>query len=320
MATVVFVHGIAQEQLAAEVLEKDWLPALAGGVSNFGNDALAARIWSGGAKGAIDARMAYYGKPFLDPNAQGAGDVDINTEPLTPEAEELTEELATALLEAAAQAARDPHDRTQAANELQEIGGVAGEAQGPKGIVGRPALNALTRIRWFAPFGMAVAGRFVWRALTQVSRYLTDDSIRRYAQDQVLDLIGPDTRLVIGHSLGSVVAYEALHRATEKLAPGQTVTLITLGSPLGLETIIYQRLQPQPPHVPAVVNRWDNFAAQDDLVAARLDIAPMFPPSDGSTVVPTFHKVDTGSKPHDITHYLTKPSVGEVVSETLTGL
>jgi hypothetical protein len=148
---------------------------------------------------------------------------------------------------------------------------------------------------------------------------LTDDEIRAYAQDQVLQWIGPDTRLVIGHSLGSVAAYEAVHRAYEKqLLNDQTLTLMTLGSPLGLQGIVYNRLRPQPPHVPPAANRWENLAAQDDLVAAKLDLAPYFQPAPGSTVTPVTHIVDTGSKPHDIVHYLTKPTAGTIVTEALS--
>jgi hypothetical protein len=32
MADVVLIHGIDQQQKSADLLEKDWLPALAGGV------------------------------------------------------------------------------------------------------------------------------------------------------------------------------------------------------------------------------------------------------------------------------------------------
>jgi hypothetical protein len=150
---------------------------------------------------------------------------------------------------AAAESANDPSDRRQAQKERAVISRDVGQAQGPRADVGRPALTALARLRWFAPFGMAVASRFVWRALTQVSRYLTDDGIRSFAQDQILQWIGPDTRLVIGHSLGSVVAYEAVHRAYDAshLPTDQTLTLVTLGSPLGLESVVYDRLRPQPP-------------------------------------------------------------------------
>jgi fructose-specific component phosphotransferase system IIB-like protein len=321
MATIVLVHGIAQEQSGAATLEKTWIPALADGVAKAGDQVLADRLWRGG-RGDIDIRMAYYGTPFIDPGAQGAqGPVNLDSQPLPYPAEELTELLAVAWLEAAAKQAKDPSDQRQAERELAIIRGEVGEAMGPRSVLGRPALNALARLRWFAPFGMAVASRFVWAALTQVTRYLTDDEIRSYAQDQVLQWVGPDTRLVIGHSLGSVVAYEAVHRAHEagRLPADQTLTLITVGSPLGLQGIVYDRLRPQPPHVPPAADRWENFAAKDDLVAAQLDLTPYFPPASGSVVRPQNHIVDTGSKPHQIEHYLTKPSVGRVVTETLSG-
>jgi len=311
VATVVLVHGIAQEQLGAASLEKNWLPALADGVAKSGDQALADRIWRAGVRGDVDIRMAYYGTPFIDEGAQGDGEIALDSAPLPEETDEVAQELALTWLEAAAQDASDPTDRRTAQDELEVIAGTAGQAQGPRAL-GRPVLNALTELRWFAPFGMAVAGRFVWKALTQVSRYLTDDELRTWAQDQVLGWIGEDTRLVIGHSLGSVVAYEAMHRSEHP------AVLITLGSPLGLQNIVYQRLRPQPPHVPAAVTRWENFAAEDDLVAARLDLQPYFAPADGSAVTPVSHIVDTGAQPHQIEHYLTKPSCGRVVAESLT--
>ncbi|WAC92612.1 hypothetical protein [Mycobacterium sp. Aquia_213] len=320
MATIVLVHGIAQEQKGAKVQESMWLPALADGVAKHGNQELADLLWRNGTSN-IDVRMAYYGTPFIDPGAMGDDDVNLDTEPLPNDVEELTEQLAMAWLEAAVSIADDPDDRLQAEDELDIINGNVGEeAQGLPPGLSRPALNALARVRWFAPFGMAVASRFVWKALTQVTRYLTDDQIRTYAQDQVLHWIGPDTRLVIGHSLGSVVAYEAVHRAYETALPrDHQLTLMTLGSPLGLRSIVYDRLRPQPPGVPPAANRWENLAAADDLVAAVLDLTDQFLPADNSTIKPCNHIVDNGSQPHDVTHYLTKPTVGRIVTETLTG-
>ena len=72
-----------------------------------------------------------------------------------------------------------------------------------------------------------------------------------------------------------------------------------------------------PAHVPPTVTSWYNFAAKGDLVAARLDIGPYFPPTPSRTVTPISHIVDTGSKTHDIVHYLTKPSCGQAVFEAL---
>jgi hypothetical protein len=76
---VVLVHGIAQENLASDFLEKDWLPALAGGVRNAGFKEIAERIWRRRSEpGVIETRMAFYGNLFLRPDQQGDGPSDLN--------------------------------------------------------------------------------------------------------------------------------------------------------------------------------------------------------------------------------------------------
>ena len=308
MSTIVLVHGIAQEQLSADTLEAAWLPDLAGGVRNGGDDALADRLWRLGRPSDISVRMAYYGSLFLDPEAQGHSDLEIG---LDGDPNDLAEALAEAWLDTAAGHAGDPRDQVEARRLLVALTDDCQDAQGVRARV-RPAMNGLARLRWFAPLGIGLAGKFVRRSLTQVTRYLTDDTIRTGAQDQVLALIGPETRLVIGHSLGSVVAYEALHRTDTPTA------LLTLGSPLGLRSVVYDRLRPRPPFVPACVTRWDNLVDPDDLVAAHLDLSPYFPPHNGSTVRPvTPPGLDNGSRPHDPTHYLTKPTTGRIITASM---
>jgi len=81
--------------------------------------------------------------------------------------------------------------------------------------------------------------------LLQVTRYLTEDDLRAAAQARVAALLDEDTQLVIGHSLGSVLAWEAC-QALDRPLP----VLVTLGSPLGLDTVVYPRLRPQPPAWP----------------------------------------------------------------------
>ncbi|EKT78097.1 hypothetical protein WSS_A34337 [Rhodococcus opacus M213] len=309
MSTIVLVHGIAQEQLSADTLESQWLPALAGGVRNSGNHELADRLWRGGRPGEISVRMAYYGAQYLEKGAQGvaaATDLDEN-------ALDFAEQLALAWLETANEFG-DSKDRREAAMQLASIDRAGKGQQGVRAAL-RPALNGLTKLRWFAPFGIGLASKFTWRALTQVTRYFTDDEFRVFAQDQVLAHIGDETRLVIGHSLGSVVAYEALHRTDHRTA------LLTLGSPLGLQNVVYDRLRPPPPNrtVPACVTRWDNLVDNDDLVAAHRDLAPFFPPAAESDVKPvTAQSVDNGAKPHEGIHYLTKRTTGRIISEALT--
>ncbi|WP_225724757.1 MULTISPECIES: hypothetical protein [unclassified Nocardia] len=300
MATIVLVHGIAQEQESADTLEGRWLPGLAGGVRAHGAPELADRLWRNRSPGDIEARMAFYGDRFLVRGAQGAGIGDLDEEQLA-----LMERLAELWLANAAEYAEDARDRGAARRYTAPP---PANAQGAAALL-RPALNGLVRLRWFAPFGIGLAEKFVWRALSQVSRYFTDESLRAHAQDQVLAHIGPETRLVIGHSLGSVVAYEALHRTDQRVA------FLTLGSPLGLRTVVYDRLRPQPPSVPKSVVGWHNLVDRDDLVAAHLDLAPYFPGAGIAPVTP--ESVDNGAKPHDSTHYLTKAVTGGIVASAL---
>ena len=87
------------------------------------------------------------------------------------------------------------------------------------------ALNAVTRSRFFA----GLSQRVFIGDLKQVTRYLAEPAIREECWRRVAGLIGWDTRVVIGHSLGSVVAYEALCNLDADWNVG---ALVTLGSPL----------------------------------------------------------------------------------------
>jgi hypothetical protein len=95
----------------------------------------------------------------------------------------------------------------------------------------------------------------------------SDEAVCDTALRAVKDLIDSDTEVVIGHSLDSVVAYQAMQQVGHSLP-----SLITIGSPLGLETIVYPKLRPQPPSSPPVVQRWVNVADSDDFIAAGPDL------------------------------------------------
>jgi len=312
MAVIVLVHGIAQQQLSADSLEKDWIPALAGGVRKAGFLEIADRIWRdrSGPSG-IETRMAFYGNLFLPPDQQGSDSAEF-----TAEEEMWAEDLAKEWLERAATRASKPREKRDAEAELAYVRGEIGQEEAGPGKVVRKAIKSLGKLRWFAPLGMAVAERFVIRALAQVTRYLMDENIRHAALKSVLDLTGPDTKVIIGHSLGSVVAYEAAHLVQHPLP-----LLVTIGSPLGLDTIIYPKLRPQPPTYPPKVLRWVNIADSDDFVAAEPDLTRFF--SDGLPISGRFegaHTVDNGAEPHNADFYLTKAQLGRPVGETLSAV
>lgn len=302
MAHVVFVHGIAQEQSAAVPLEEAWAQHLAGGVTHAGQPDIARRLWHDRrARDGLSCRMAFYGHCFLVPGAQGDGQAQI-ADP------DLADELARAWLCNVRDRASNPLERQRAAGALAAAAADPDAAQGPGRVAGA-TIDRLAGIRWFSRLGVTAA-KVVNRSVVQVERYLTDPDTRRTARDAVHALIEDDTRVVIGHSLGSVVAFEALHELDRDLA-----LLVTLGSPLGIRNVIYDRLEHR--SFPRRVRTWVNVADTDDFVAAHPDLSGLFGDvPGGATLVPVV-TVDNGAEPHRAEFYLTKEAVGGPVAEAL---
>lgn len=305
MARIVLVHGIGQERESADSLEATWLPSLAGGVRNAGFADLADSLWRDARPGPLTARMAFYGDLFRVTDQQGTDDVELTAAQWT-----VAEPLAREWLDRVARRATRPADRVLAERE-RELLDHAGEVQGARAAL-RPVLRALAGMRPIARFGVGVGERFVVRALRQVSQYLTDDTVRERALARVAELVDENTAVLLGHSLGSVVAYEAAHRLDQPLP-----LLLTVGSPLGLRTVVYDRLRPQPPAVPALARRWVNLVDPDDLVAAEPDLAAGFPGPAG--VLESGYTVDNGARPHEATFYLTARQTGHPIATALGG-
>ena len=92
-----------------------------------------------------------------------------------------------------------------------------------------------------------------------------------------------DRVLLIGHSMGAVIAYDALWELTHLEAnPGKVDLLLTLGSPLGM-CFVQDRLlgfrDPYGQRFPCNIRHWVNIAAHGDLTAldpeVRNDFLPM---------------------------------------------
>jgi hypothetical protein len=111
MAQIVLVHGIAQEQKAADVLEERWLPALAGGVRTAGFPKFADLLWrEREGPAATEARMAFYGHVFLTPDQQG-----VEAEDLSSYERKIADDLALRWLERAAARSTNQKDKAVAA-------------------------------------------------------------------------------------------------------------------------------------------------------------------------------------------------------------
>jgi pimeloyl-ACP methyl ester carboxylesterase len=286
VARVVCVHGVGQQRESAETVLASWAPALCGGVRLAGERLSQDKVG-----------CAFYGDLFRPPGRHlGAGDQLIR-------AEDVDRFEADLLAEWWGEAART--DAGVIAPDARTLGGRV-----PLGVQG--ALRALSGSRFFAGLGE----RALLGDLRQVRDYFADRRIRQRARERVAEAVGPRTRVVIGHSLGSVVAYEALCAN-----PSWPVRmLITIGSPLGIPNLIFDRLDPAPtPAVgagrrgrwPGEGRRWVNVADECDVVALVKDLRQSF----GAGV--DCWLVDNGATAHDARPYLTAVQTGQAVVEGL---
>ncbi|MCT9075079.1 hypothetical protein [Streptomyces fulvoviolaceus] len=105
----------------------------------------------------------------------------------------------------------------------------------------------------------------------QVDRYLTDPDFRKVVHAEVTTAMRRSPRVVVAHSLGSVVAYDWLRENRPERPPA----LITIGSPLGLAAI---RRRVNAPGWPGNTRTWTNIAAAHDAVAMVKELAPLYSP------------------------------------------
>jgi hypothetical protein len=249
MTAIVGVHGVGNyvpgqppETVAAR-RSADWATAIAAGL--------------GSQPSALDLTVAYYA-PLLhagQPTTQAAVvDPDRALDTLDPG----TEALARSWIEALELPEATVEGRL--AVPLRHAVSVAAD---------RFSLNGrLTKL-------------FVTVCFPEVARYLADDTARDQARDQVAATIADRrARVVIAHSLGTIVAYEGLHAHPDL----EIDLLVTLGSPLALPGAVFPRLQPPPRggtgQRPPNVRRWVNISDYGDPIAILRPFKTYFPGAD----------------------------------------
>lgn len=295
MAHVVVVHGIGQQFLGPELMCKELGPALRDGV----------RLAGGPRLDPADVVCAFYGDVYFEPGTRSWD--------LPPWDEyDVDDPIELELL----------HDWwTEAARVDPAVPDP--EADGTRGPVGyvvtgplraqwvRAALDALSGSRYFG----TMSDRLLIFGLKQVRRYMTDPAIRAAARARVAAEITPDTRVVIAHSLGSVVAYETLCANPQ----WDQLDLVTLGSPLGLRSIVFDRLDPAPVDGagawPTPVRSWTNIADPGDIVALANTLATRFPNPAGDPI--DDQQITNGVRMHDLLRYLTAPRTGAAIAKSL---
>lgn len=155
----------------------------------------------------------------------------------------------------------------------------------------------------------AVAGEAILeRTVDLVAVMTTEPDLRDRIRKRMEAVVDGDTRVVVGHSLGSVVSYLALRTHPE----WDVDTLVTLGSPLGapMTQQLTTRGGEDGTAWPGSVRRWVNIRAVSDKACAK-PLQPMF----GDRVEE--HLIDNGHRAHAPEPYLNAAPTGAAIAAAL---
>jgi hypothetical protein len=282
MAKIVGVHGISQEFRGSHIIHADWLPALKDGLERVG-----ARLESDNEFGC-----AFYGDLFRGRIKSIAGIPNYDVSDIDSEWErDLLLQWWQTLV--------------QVEENVKETNHVSREKGTP--IIVQKALNALSGSQFFG----SVAEKIVISYLKQVGGYLHDQDMRTKIRERVVQAVDQDTRVLVGHSLGSVVCYETLCQHPE----WNVKVFVTLGSPLGIKRLIFDRLEPSPQdnlgYWPGSIEKWINIADQGDVVALEKQLNPLF------NGLVEDKLVNNGVAAHDARNYLTAAETGAAIKSGL---
>jgi hypothetical protein len=286
VTVIVGVHGIAQQQMGRHQLAGVWSPALRDGLERA----------CGGRVGVPPLDLAFYGDVFL-PEEVAAQPVSKGTD---------ADEWLTGL---------QPDELADLVDTVAEVVGEeamrAAESEVSKAYtrLPRPLQVVLRSLdRWFGPS----AGALFLGELRQVRRYLRDVKVKARVDGVIKETVGPECRVLIGHSLGSVVAFEYVRQN-----PGhQLDLLLTLGSPLGLRAVRGQMPNLRygaADRLPASVNAWANIRDIRDPVACAGELRQWWPGIEDITV-------DNQGDAHSVARYLGKKQTGAVLLAALPEL
>lgn len=146
------------------------------------------------------------------------------------------------------------------------------------------------------------------KRLMQVRRYMTNEGLRGAVLRDILGKLPRTGDIVlIGHSLGSVIAIDLLDHLPEQL---HVRRFITIGSPAGSPALHEnsERLLKKFPY--GRVDDWSNFLDSGDPITAGRGLAAIFAGAQD-------FEIDTG-RSHDAAKYLAHPAVASLVADILT--
>ncbi|MDN3495290.1 alpha/beta hydrolase [Planococcus sp. APC 4015] len=163
-------------------------------------------------------------------------------------------------------------------------------------------------------FDAAVNVAVAFPVFKQARNYLGDPEIRAQVLHRILDSLPDAGRVVIvGHSLGSVIAADLVRRLPRGL---EVVGMVTIGSPLAHAGFNLDKLRDSMSEPPVNLSWWVNFWNVPDMVAAHRGVSSVFPWMVDFRIDT---KVMISKQAHAATEYLGQASVGEAIGYALFG-
>jgi pimeloyl-ACP methyl ester carboxylesterase len=161
------------------------------------------------------------------------------------------------------------------------------------------------------------------RKLPDLDKYYTSEENRRVLRTMVRTAIEENRNkriMLIAHSMGSIIAYDALRELGQADTRSQVENFVTIGSPLGLPTVAVNISQEwRLLRTPSVVRRWVNLADPRDPVAFDPHLTNDYEANDQGVRVEDDlilnNYVGPDGKPnrHKIYGYLRCPEMSELV-------
>lgn len=125
------------------------------------------------------------------------------------------------------------------------------------------------------PYDVAVGASVALPQFQQARKYLTDPQVRAQVLKRILEALPVAGRIVIvGHSLGSVIAADLLRRLPVSI---EVAGMITIGSPLANASFEVDTLRDSLKEPPANLGWWVSFWNVFDPVAAHRGVSSAFP-------------------------------------------
>ena len=286
--TVIYCHGISNMPPEA-VLRSEWDRAL------FGADQ------------GERTRMAYWVDRERYPETAGVSTRAVGEDRATlrPEAE--------ALLAASIQASDMPAESQAFVDSLTAQLEMAAQTAAQRGVpMGGPATLSVEAKGLWSP----VTAMFTKAFLADVNDFLFNQAKRQRMVQTVKDRVntGGGPFVVVGHSQGSMVTYQALMELGAAL---EVDLYVTIGSPLGLPQVtdVLEKWHGRKLPIPAGVKRWVNIAQDGDIVCLDQTLADEYTAAGKPTIVDQRVEgvVWPPSKAHSASRYLSRESTQETV-------